>query len=772
MSTSGVISGAIKWTGLASGTDFASVVDKLVAIEQRTITRQETWKTEWQNKITAISGLNTRLVSLKQDAQSKDIRSEFLSRKSTISDESIMSVVNTSTASLGSYDVEVGTNIADKLASHSFDTTATFGSTATIGDLFTLQVGDDPTKKITLEVVAASGDPVGAGNYELVAGSDMDQLVAAVNDAATAEGLALTASVTPGQVGQQRLVLTATDGGSANRITVVDDLTELELTRNHIEDPILTTILGSTSTIGLGASSDYSGTVNKTITFVVGASAELGTADIDVQWADTEGHSGKFTILSTDPVGKEYEVLQGVSVTFGAGRLIKNESFAIDCQTAVLQRGQDSGLAQTAKVVHSGFADQISPIHTGGGGKFVYSYQGIEHSVTVSDRMSLGLLAQAINSATDNPGVTASIVNDGQGTSTSYHLVLTGNDTGAESIIEISSDTVLNQFNLATGAFTVAREASNAMLKVDGFPSGADNWIQRRSNEVSDVIDGVIVTLNGVGTSTLTVTNDATAMRDKIVQLVESVNFCKTYILENTKWGGSNLQVDMNESGEVVTSRETANGLMIGNYGFQIAQTNLDNLVRASLAPFSEDPSLDTKARLAKREKYYEDNGLVYTTLSEIGINSDPDNQGLYKVEQTKLLTALQTNPEAVIKLFTFSDSYTDVGADGKPKQVIIRGAALALGEEMAKLTSDTDVFDDDGNMIQKGKGIMVTLQENYEGVIENINAKIAREERRIETVKQRLTDRFNRLETALQQLQDKQSQLESSLSSLSTGSS
>jgi hypothetical protein len=130
-------------------------------------------------------------------------------------------------------------------------------------------------------------------------------------------------------------------------------------------------------------------------------------------------------------------------------------------------------------------------------------------------------------------------------------------------------------------------------------------------------------------------------MRDKIVQLVESVNFCKTYILENTKWGGSNLQVDMNESGEVVTSRETDNGLMIGNYGFQIAQTNLDSLVRASLAPFSEDPSLDTKVRLAKMEKYYEDNGLVYTTLSEIGITSDHDNHGLYKVEQTKLLTAI-----------------------------------------------------------------------------------------------------------------------------------
>jgi flagellar hook-associated protein 2 len=309
------------------------------------------------------------------------------------------------------------------------------------------------------------------------------------------------------------------------------------------------------------------------------------------------------------------------------------------------------------------------------------------------------------------------------------------------------------------------------MLKVDGFPAGDDNWIQRRSNEVSDVIDGVVVTVLKTGTSTLTVSNDHEAMRDKIVQLVQSINFCKTFILENTKWGGSNLEVGMTETGEVTTKRETANGLMIGNYGFQIAQTKLDAFMNTNLVPLSENPDLDTKAKMEKREKYYEDHGLIYKTMADIGITSDPDNQGLYKVEQSKLLTCIQQNPEAVIKLFTFSDEYTDIGPDGKPKPVKIRGAALALAEDMALLTSTTDVTDSFGNVIQQGKGIMVTLQENYEGIVANIDAKIAREERRVEQVKQRYTDRFNRLELALQQLQDKQSQLESSLSSLGSNS-
>ena len=777
-SSTGTISGAIKWTGLASGTDFASVVDKLVAIEQRTITRQETWKAEWQAKITAISDLNTRLVSLKLDAQSKDIRSELLSRTSTVSDEKIMTVINTSTAPLGNYDVTVGSAIAEKRVSRSFQKDEKFGSA---GEFLTIQVGSDTTKFIKIEVVA-SGATAGQINEQFT----IDQLETAINEAvssANPNSVNIKASVQQDKSDgagdfTRRLVITSLDGGSANRITFVDQPAGLYLDEKYIDAPVYNTFLGSSVVVGTDGA--YEGDVNKTVTFVASNTGTLGQDDIVLQWADTEGHSGKIEIKAADyDADTAYDVIQGLKVKFGppdpanpsvAGTFVQNESFTVDLQAPVLQKGQDSGIAQTAKVVHSGFVDQISPIHTGTG-EFAYVYQGVKHTVTVTDRMSLGLLASAINEASDNPGVTAIIVNDGQGTSTSYHLVLTGNHTGAESTIEVLPG-ALNIMDTSDGSFSVAREASNAMVKIDGYPAPADEWIQRNSNELADVIDGVVVTVKAVGTSTLNVANDHAAMRDKITQLVQSINFCKTFIIENTKWGESNLEVSMNESGEVVTSRENANGLMIGNYGFQIAQTKLDAFMNSSLVPFSENPALSTKERLEKRQKYYDDNGLVYTTMSDIGITSDPDNQGLYTVEETKLLECIQKNPEAVIKLFTFSDSYMDIGKDGKEKQVVIRGAALALGEDMALLTSTDDITDENGDVIQQGKGIMVTLQENYEAIIEGIDAKIAREERRIEAVRQRLTDRFNRLETALQQLQDKQSQLESSLESLKSGSS
>ena len=786
-STTGAISGAIKWTGLASGTDFGAVVDQLVAIEQRTITRQETWKAEWQSKITAISDLNTRLVSLKLDAQSKDIRSELLSRASSISDESVIGVVNTSTAPLGSYEVTVGSAVPEKLASRTVKASDTFGAAAG-GETLEIHLGDDTANKLVITVVPTGNTP-GVGEVE--AGFTIDELADAINAAVAATSppiINIKAELMDVDVSDsdplnhtKRLVITALDGGSANHIHVneTNAITGLELHKTHIGTPIKTTFLGSNADIDIDSSSYYTGSVNKTITFVAANTGVLGVDDVTIQWADEYGNSGKLEIKAADYAAnpsQSYDIIQGLKITLDTldasnpPRFIEAESFTIDLQAPTLQKGQDTGVAQTAKVVHSGVVDQISPIHTGSATSFTYTYRGKEYSVAVTSSTSLGTLVSAINGATNNPGVTATVVNDGQGTTTSYHLVLTGYHTGAESEITIK-DTGITGLNTGAGGFTVSREATNSMIKVDGFPARSDTYIQRTSNDGSDVIEGVVLTVKGAGTSTLTVNNDPAAIRDKILQLVQSVNFCKTYILENTKWGGSNLEVDLGESGEVVTSRDTANGLMIGNYGFQIAQSKLDAFMHTALVPFSENPALSTKERIEKREAYMEEKGLTYITLSEIGITSDPDNQGLYKVEESKLLECIQKDPEGVLNLFTFSDEYTDIGKDGKPKTVVIQGAALALGVELTKLTSTTDVTDEEGNVIQQGKGIMVTLQENYEGIVKNINEKIAREERRIEAVRQRLTDRFNRLEVALQTLQDQQTQLESSIASLSSNS-
>ncbi|MDR2349444.1 MAG: hypothetical protein LBF41_02295, partial [Deltaproteobacteria bacterium] len=493
MSTTGVISGGIKWTGLASGTDFGEIVDKLVSIEQRTITRQENWKAEWQEKITAISGLNTRLVTLKLDAQDKDIYSELMTRSTTMSKEGVVTVQNTSTASIGSYEVTVGENIQEKLASRSYLSGKEIGVTGT-GDLV-IELGDpndsSSVKTFTFKTAAAHPSIPDGNNYIVVGngtGSDLESLKDDLNAVLSTEGI--TVSIISDKTREngakvyERLVFTATDGGATNRITVKNDPTDLGLGQNHIDDPVYTTFLGSTVKVGI-VGQTYTGDVNKTFTFVPTNSGVLGTDEIEIKWADTEGHAGTIVVPSTY-AGEGIMIFQGLNITLdkdgGTGQFIANESFTIDCQAPILQKGAATGVAQTEKVTHSGFTDQISPIHSGSNAKFIYSYQGIETTVTVTDGMSLNLLAEAINNGTDNPGVTATVINDGTGTATAYHLILTGNHTGAENTIKIVDPTdtteLISNPAFRAANFTKAREAANSMVKIDGFPAGADNWLQ------------------------------------------------------------------------------------------------------------------------------------------------------------------------------------------------------------------------------------------------------------------------------------------------------
>ena len=67
----------------------------------------------------------------------------------------------------------------------------------------------------------------------------------------------------------------------------------------------------------------------------------------------------------------------------------------------------------------------------------------------------------------------------------------------------------------------------------------------------------------------------------------------------------------------------------------------------------------------------------------------------------------------------------------------------------------------------------MNLLADNYEGIIDNIDVKIEREERRIALVKERLTTQFVNLEVLLGQLSGQQTYLESLIKKLpSTGGS
>jgi flagellar hook-associated protein 2 len=497
---------------------------------------------------------------------------------------------------------------------------------------------------------------------------------------------------------------------SSEESSVTNDPTNLCLNQNAVDPVYEKTWLGSVATPTLGASAEYTGSTNKTFTFMAGNSGELGTDDITIRWADDENNSGEFVIEAADyDPTKEYEVFQGVTLSFaGAGdRIVTNESFTVDVHSPVFQHAQDKGLAQVERRVHEGFADLISPV-TENPGDFVYRYEGVETTINLPSDASLQNLVDKINDDPNNPGIVASIIDDGSGTATRYHLALTGKDTGAEHTIEIVSNT-LDKFDASDAAFEYSQRATNSMVRVDGFPADSTSYIQRSGNTVADVIDGVVLDLHNAGSSVVTISNNIDEIQSKIEQLVQSVNFVNDYIKQETKYNS--------ETGE--------SGIMIGNYTYDIVRNSLNDILTSSV------PGLDPE-------------DATYTHLSQIGISTDPDQDGRWVVDSTELRDALNEDLEGVAQLFVQDEDET------------IDGVAHQLHQKMTDLTDSKS-------------GIANVLLQNYDGIVSEIDNKIAAEERRVAMVRQRLEEKFARLEATLGQLQGQSSYLEAQLEKMPT---
>jgi flagellar hook-associated protein 2 len=108
-------SAAITFTGLGNGTDFASMIDKLVEVERTRITSLETWRTTWTNKITAFQELNTQMLSLKTALEGMDTKGEFLIKTAGSSDSNVLAATAGADAQVGTHVIEVEQTAQNKI---------------------------------------------------------------------------------------------------------------------------------------------------------------------------------------------------------------------------------------------------------------------------------------------------------------------------------------------------------------------------------------------------------------------------------------------------------------------------------------------------------------------------------------------------------------------------------------------------------------------------------------------------------------------------------
>lgn len=450
-------------------------------------------------------------------------------------------------------------------------------------------------------------------------------------------------------------------------------------------------------------------------------------------------------------------------------------------------------LAQNAIMVSkAGFASPDSQVASSGASTFEYTYGSETISVDVPEGATLNSLINIINTDADNPGVRASSV---KMSDDDYRLQLTGLDLGADNTLNINNgpDGFDDNGDAAVddADFVAAQDARNAQLTLDGFPNDG-TYIERSTNTITDLIEGVTLNLRDVGNSQVTVANDDAAITENVNSFVEQVNASLAELQKMQK-------VDDSGNGSVLT----------GNYGIQMAQQRIKSILASKGLGFdrNEDPLV---------------------SLGSIGITTDAEQGsptfGLLKVNSSQLASALDEHPEEVAQLFSADgvaeshssdfkvystvkgttqagvyDVQYSVNASGDITSAYINGSeasidgntitsteapARGLALQIDNLTQGDytgSVSIKEGKAVQlkeaigeltASDGMFDILEDNYQDIVDNIDKKIESELVRLDKYERSLRTKFAQVESLLGYYNNMESMLDSQLKQLPDGSS
>lgn len=317
-------------------------------------------------------------------------------------------------------------------------------------------------------------------------------------------------------------------------------------------------------------------------------------------------------------------------------------------------------LAQAQQLASAAVASTTTAVGTGtltfqygtwNGSSFSANAGAPSQTVTIdSSHNTLGGIRDVINAA--KIGVTATIVNDGSG----YRLVFASNNAGTANSLKVtvSGDGDGNNTDavgLSQLAYDPAGSAGNgknlsqtlaaqdATLTVNGI------GVTKSSNTISDVIQGVTLSLLKPGATTVGVAQDNNAVQTGVQNFVNAYN-------------------TLNKSISDLTAYDPATGkaaILQGDYSTLSILSQVRGLLNRSITGLSGP----------------------YTSLSQIGVSFQAD--GTLALDGGKLQSALSGNFNAVAGLFAnlgqVTDglvSYVSAGGQTQPGQYAVSVSQLA----------------------------------------------------------------------------------------------
>lgn len=638
----------ISTPGIGSGLNVDDIVSKLMAVESQPLANFDKKTAGAQAKLTAYGTLSGALSTFQGSLATLSKPAAFQSVSSTSSNTDVLVGSASSSAAAGLYKINV-TQIAQaqtltsagqsSVSSVIGNGTLSFQLGTVSGGIFGIQGG-------ALAAQAASGGIANGAltiNGTVIATSsatkNAQQLAEAINAKSGTTGVTASAAATTtsatlfGGAGAGNFGDIDTSGGGTYSLSVGG-----------------VTLASQASGIAAGAG-ETAASLDAVLAGNNGVTAALSAAGITFTGTAA---NGDLQFTQSDGVSVAVSETTTGSVTGGIGKT------SADANAGSSVTAYSAGIlleSQNASPIKIGGSDPARAGFTAGtGGSYIgstFDQDGGQASGSVvidASNNTLQGIRDAINKAAI--GVTATIVSDGS--ATPNHLVLQSAKTGASTTIKLTVDggdpalTALLAYDPAgTQNLTQNTAAQSTKLDVNGIS------VSSNTNSVSGAIQGVNLTVGVVGTASLTVAKDSSAVKSGVEAFVKAYN-------------------DLNKSIKDLSSYNPdtkAGGPLLGDSTAQNIQSQVRRALTTSITGLSGK----------------------LTTLSQVGISFQKD--GTLSLDSTKLSAAISNNFSDIGGLFaaigTASDPLVNVAGSTdktKPGSYALNITTLA---SQASLTSE-----------------------------------------------------------------------------------
>jgi len=609
-------------SGLASGIDWRTMVDQLIALDHKRVDLMESKKTDVETKLKEWQGFNTKLLSLKTAVEAINkprhfnvYSSQMSTNSATVDGEDLLSVTTSETASVGSYSLKV-TNLAtsQKLSSNPFTSQTTALGSSYAGDI----------------VLNGKVATIGATDTLL----DVAETINSLNTGTDPSGV--TASVVKFGTSDYRLILTS-DTTGADGITLKNGATTDLVQRFGWKDGLTATINHS---ITGGAQGDRFSSSTVAIQSLLGlttgesADVTIGDRTVTINLATMSLTDIKNAINAAAPTGVSASVVSETedgttgyrlqidgTQTFTDAKNILNTLGVLDHSSTDVS-GKISGNVMTtdgARITASTALKNIDGYNTFTAGDYV-TLSGTSASggagntnFTITSSTTVQDLLDEIETRYGN--VLAYVTSDGKirvddlSGGSSLAVNLTDHIQAAGSSLEFVAGDA--NFSAATARKREIVAGEDATVEVDGVE------ITSSDNTIEDVIAGVTLNLikeDDATTVSLNVARDIDGIKEKLQEFVTKYNEVISYI--NTQ---SSYDIEAKKKG----------GVLFGDGTLHSVRTDIVSSLTANIWGVNSQYSIP---------------GLV-------GIKMD--NTSLLSIDDAVLTGSLKTNFNDVVSLFT-----------------------------------------------------------------------------------------------------------------------